>query len=173
MQPQIVEQVIQLAQDADGLSYYELLGIAPSADYVRVREAYHERAQILHPDRFLGQDPPIRKAIYALYKQLVEAHQVLSDPQLRYEYDRLLEHGRVRLQATSRSRRLTADERAIGNLLARVYYRSARLKQLRGHYRAAWVDTRLALSLERAQPLQALLRLLEARLRQEREASGT
>jgi len=98
----------------------------------------------------------VKKAVYAVYKRMTEAYQVLSDPELRAIYDRSLREGQPRLSAEDRSRRLDADERQVSNPFARIYLRSGRRKFEQGDLNGAWIDCELGLSLEETPPLRNL-----------------
>ena len=76
-------------------TYYELLGIEPSADQEEVKAAYRTISTKVHPD--VGGSA-------ALFRQVRDAYETLSDPTLRSEYDREL-NGR----AGQRSRHEDAD----------------------------------------------------------------
>ena len=138
-------------------TYYEVLGVGALADYVAIRDAYHDCAQAFHPDRFLfaGDDGLQRKA-YEVFKRVTEAYNVLTDPVLRRRYDQARAAGHVRLPPHERGRRLSADERAVHNALARLYVRSARTKLGAGDLVGARIDVALALSLDEAPPVVAL-----------------
>ncbi|MCY7352930.1 MAG: DnaJ domain-containing protein [Cytophagaceae bacterium] len=65
--------------------YYQLLGLARTASQAEVRAAYRRLALRWHPDKNPGDG-----AAEEFFKQLNEAHQVLSDSVRRYQYDQLL-----------------------------------------------------------------------------------
>lgn len=62
--------------------YYELLGVARDADEAAIKRAFRARARELHPD--VSDDPDAE----ARFKEVVEAYEVLSDPERRSTYDR-------------------------------------------------------------------------------------
>ena len=66
-----------------GRTYYEVLGVAPSAPADEVRRAYRARIKAAHPDARGGRDDGDSAAI-------TEAWLVLSDPGRRLDYDRAL-----------------------------------------------------------------------------------
>jgi curved DNA-binding protein CbpA len=147
----------------DDLGYYEVLGLAPEADFLEVRDAYYARAQELHPDRFVASsDEGLKKRVYTVYKRVTEAYGVLQDPELRARYDRGAAEGWRRLPAVERSRRLDAEERSISQPWARVYYRSAKAKLEAGRLGEAAIDLALGLSVEPAAPLERLRARLDA-----------
>ena len=64
-------------------NYYEILGISKNATVVQIKKAYREKAKKLHPDHNKG-DPVAEKK----FKELNEAHSILSDPKKRNIYDK-------------------------------------------------------------------------------------
>jgi DnaJ-class molecular chaperone len=154
---ELVSEVARLNDGIDRLSYYDFLAVTPQTDYIGIRDAFYTRAQLFHPDRFVAmQGESVKKAVYAVYKRMTEAYQVLSDPELRATYDQALARGEARLAAESRSRRLDADERQVSNPFARIYLRSGRRKFEMGDLNGAWIDCELGLSLEETPPLRNL-----------------
>jgi len=152
------EQIQMLHASLGRASYYDFLGLRPGCDYVAVREAFHERAQRFHPDRFvfLARDD-IKVMAYEVYKRMTEAYNVLCDPELRTAYDEARVRGQNRLSETARARRLSPEDRQVASAFARIYLRSARAKLAREDLRGALIDVELGLGLEQAPPLVALL----------------
>lgn len=71
--------------------YYQTLGVARTASADDIKSAYRKLAKEWHPDRH----PPHRRAeVEDRFKQIAEAHEVLSDPEKRKRYDQLGEHWR-------------------------------------------------------------------------------
>lgn len=66
--------------------YYETLGVPRSASAADIKRAYRKLALEWHPDRH---PPDKRPAAEARFKQISEAHEVLSDPEKRKRYDAL------------------------------------------------------------------------------------
>jgi molecular chaperone DnaJ len=64
-------------------NYYETLGLSKNASPEQIKKAYRELAIKYHPDKNPG-DPTAE----AKFKEVNEAHQVLSDSQKRAQYDR-------------------------------------------------------------------------------------
>ena len=65
-----------MAQD-----FYEVLGVPRNADQSEIQRAYRKLARTHHPD--VNKDPSAE----ARFKQISEAYDVLSDPDLRKRYD--------------------------------------------------------------------------------------
>ena len=68
--------------------YYALLGVARNASADELKRAYRQRARQLHPDAN-PDDPQAGDR----FKEVAQAYEVLSDPQLRARYDRFGEAG--------------------------------------------------------------------------------
>jgi len=64
--------------------YYEILGVAKTADAKTMKSAFRKKAMACHPDRH-PDDPEAE----ARFKELNEAYGILSDEQKRAAYDRM------------------------------------------------------------------------------------
>lgn len=66
-------------------NYYDVLGADPDDSQVRIRRCFRQRAKELHPDlTILAEDQAEPRM-----RRLIEAYQVLGDPERRRDYDRL------------------------------------------------------------------------------------
>lgn len=65
-------------------NYYEILGVPEGSSAEEVRKAFRRLAKKYHPDMNPG-----NRAAEAKFKEINEAHEVLSDPAKRREYDAL------------------------------------------------------------------------------------
>jgi curved DNA-binding protein CbpA len=74
----------------DELNYYELFGVDSQATADEVREAFHAFCDVFHPDRHQGRTPAERAALSTIFKRSTEGYLVLSDLNLRGQYDREL-----------------------------------------------------------------------------------
>jgi len=64
--------------------YYDVLGVSRDADEKEIKRAFRRLARQYHPDVNPG-DPQAEER----FKEINEAHEVLSDPEKRSKYDRL------------------------------------------------------------------------------------
>jgi curved DNA-binding protein CbpA len=73
--------------------YYALLGVAPDSIPSVIQAAFFQLAKKWHPDR-LGPDlADVRDLATKVFARMSEAHQILSDPSRRKEYDDLRKDG--------------------------------------------------------------------------------
>lgn len=84
----LVRRVQQVHQLLDQLTYYQLLGVEPSASAEQLRAAYFELSLEFHPDRFLLlRSGDIKEKIYRIFRRVNEAYSVLADERRRAAYD--------------------------------------------------------------------------------------
>jgi molecular chaperone DnaJ len=70
------------SQDWFEKDFYAILGVSQDADAAEIKKAYRKLAKQHHPDRNPGDAAAEQK-----FKDVGEAHAVLSDPEQRREYD--------------------------------------------------------------------------------------
>ncbi len=74
------------------MNLYGILGVARDADDDTIRVAYRSLVRRYHPDRGTGSS--VEK-----FRQVIQAYEILSDPERRRMYDRSLPSGPPRLVA--------------------------------------------------------------------------
>ena len=70
------------------VNYYEMLGINPQAGSEEIKRAYHVQLKIWHPDKNADRIEEAEE----ITKILNQAYSVLSDPEQRKQYDRILRY---------------------------------------------------------------------------------
>jgi curved DNA-binding protein CbpA len=80
-----------MSQAKTSLTYYDLLGLHPSASVQQIRRAYRERSKLYHPDTTLLQAAIATAKFY----ELNEAYGTLSSPDRRSQYDRKIGYSRI------------------------------------------------------------------------------
>jgi len=68
--------------------YYQLLGVAETASHDEIKKAFRRLAKQHHPDRNPGNPQAAER-----FKEINEAHDVLSDAERRQKYDQLRRYG--------------------------------------------------------------------------------
>lgn len=77
------------SQDWFDKDFYAVLGVPQDADADAIKKAYRKAARKYHPDKNPGD-----KAAEEKFKDVSEAHQVLSDPEERQQYDAIRQMAR-------------------------------------------------------------------------------
>src|SRR5690606_24615792 len=86
----VQEKVLALAARLDA-PYHEILGVAPDADRKALKRAYFQLSKQLHPDRYFRRNlGAFQPHLERVFKKVVEAYELLSDPTARAEIERSL-----------------------------------------------------------------------------------
>jgi curved DNA-binding protein CbpA len=84
--------ILDLYHRLDKLSHYELLRVSRTADKKAVKTAYFEVVATFHPDKYYGKELGAYKPkLEKIFRRVTEAHDTLTRPKLREEYDSFLE----------------------------------------------------------------------------------
>lgn len=86
----VQERVLDLCQRLDA-PYHELLGVPEGADRKVLKRAYFKLSKEFHPDRYFRRElGAFREPLERVFKKIVEAYELLSDPMARAEIERSL-----------------------------------------------------------------------------------
>ncbi|MEN9577015.1 MAG: hypothetical protein RJA70_24 [Pseudomonadota bacterium] len=87
------EELRSMASRVGSLTYYEVLGVPPAAEPAAIQAAFFQLARHWHPDKLPPALRKDRELATKVFSRMTEAHQVLSNPAQRAEYDRLSRDG--------------------------------------------------------------------------------
>ncbi|XP_041281997.1 dnaJ homolog subfamily B member 8 [Onychostruthus taczanowskii] len=73
------------------VDYYKVLGLQKNASQDAIKKTYHKLALKWHPDK----NPKNKEEAEKKFKEIVEAYEILSDPQKRLLYDKSVEESRA------------------------------------------------------------------------------
>jgi curved DNA-binding protein CbpA len=122
-------------------SYHELLGVERGADPQTVKSAYFALSKEFHPDRYFRKNiGSYAERLDRIFKKMVEAYELLSDPATRAELERSMdaappqeEPGVYRHAEAGRTERIGAEPRVSGGY--RTPTRMENLERLRRRFR--------------------------------------
>jgi curved DNA-binding protein CbpA len=82
------EKVAALLRKSGEASFYQMLGLQPTASALEVHEAYERTARLLHPSHARHLDLEGRQAVLeVLFERVTQAYLTLSQPDRRKRYD--------------------------------------------------------------------------------------
>jgi len=134
----------------DQLSYYDLLGVSSGTLSSDIRTAFFRMSDDLHPDRYHTMaDRDLKERLETIYARICEAYRVLTTPEKRTTYDRLLGEGKKRLTSTDReSRAPQSPEDSIKHEEAKKFFRLGMLCLGRKDFKGAVMNFNFARSFE-------------------------
>ena len=159
MPRQTPEQLANFARQIygklDQLSYYELLGVSSGTLSSDIRTAFFRMSDDLHPDRYHTMaDRELKERLETIYARICEAYRVLTTPEKRTTYDRLLSEGKKRLTSTDReSRAPQSPEDSIKHEEAKKFFRLGMLSLGRKDFKGAVMNFNFARSFEPQSPV--------------------
>jgi tetratricopeptide (TPR) repeat protein len=88
--PELQAQILEFEASLDQ-SYFELLNVPRDADTKQIKRAYFSLSKVYHPDRyFRARLGDYSARLERIFRKLVEAYELLSDPATRAEIERTM-----------------------------------------------------------------------------------
>jgi DnaJ-class molecular chaperone len=147
---QLATFVRQLYGKLDRLSYYDLLGVSSGSPHADIRAAFYRLSNDLHPDRYhMLADHELKERLETIYARICEGYRVLTTPEKRVAYARVLNEGKMRLTTTDReSRAPHSPEDSIKHEEAKKFFRLGMLSLGSKDYKGAAMSFNFARSFE-------------------------
>jgi DnaJ-class molecular chaperone len=140
----------QIYGKLDQLSYYDLLGVSSGTPSADIRTAFFRMSDDLHPDRYhMMVDRELKERLETIYARICEAYRVLTTPEKRTVYARLLSEGKKRLTSTDReSRAPQSPEDSIKHEEAKKFFRLGMISLASKDFKGAVMNFNFARSFE-------------------------
>lgn len=90
------ERRLEIAQKAEAIesaNFYQVLGVDADADASVIQHAFLQLAKRWHPDRLPATLIDLKPVVTRIFARMTEAHQILTNPRNRAEYDKLSASG--------------------------------------------------------------------------------
>ena len=71
-------------------TFYDILGVAPTAEADEIKAAFRHLAMQFHPDKTPGANKSVQRLIEDKFREVKEAYDTLRDGTMRAEYDNKL-----------------------------------------------------------------------------------
>ncbi len=82
-------EIAQKAEAIESANFYQVLGVEAGADVGVIQSAFLQLAKRWHPDRLPAPVGDLKPVVTRIFARMTEAHQILSNPRNRAEYDKL------------------------------------------------------------------------------------
>jgi len=84
-------RILDLSAKLSDLDHFQVLGVPMGADRTQIKRAYFSMIGTFHPDTYFGKQlGNFTKRMERIFQRLTEAHDVLSNPKSREEYESYL-----------------------------------------------------------------------------------
>jgi curved DNA-binding protein CbpA len=84
-------RILDLSAKLPDLDHFQILGVALNAERAQIKRAYFSMIGTFHPDTYFGKQlGSFTKRMERIFQRLTEAHDVLSNPKTREEYESYL-----------------------------------------------------------------------------------
>ncbi len=147
---QLAAFVRQTFPRLDQLSYYDLLGVSPSANQGEIRAAFYRKSTDLHPDRYhMLPDFELKDRLETIYARICEGYRVLSIPEKRAAYTKALGEGKRRLTSSERESRAPLNpEDTLKHEEAKKFFRLGMISLARTDFKGAVMNFNFARTFE-------------------------
>ncbi len=89
-QPDQISEIDDLLARIEGMTFYDILGVAPDADRKEMRSSYFSLSKKFHPDRAFGGNSDEKRKMEIVFGRITRAYDTLSNSDQRAEYDKYI-----------------------------------------------------------------------------------
>lgn len=82
-------EIMEKVRAFENADFYQVLGVEPGAEVAVIQGAFLQLAKAWHPDRLPAALSELKSEVTKIFARMTEAHQILSNPRNRAEYDKL------------------------------------------------------------------------------------
>ncbi len=86
-------EILERAEAIGSLDFYDALGLPKDTPTATIQAEFFRQAKLWHPDRLEPDLADLKDKVTHVFARMTEAHQTLTNPTLRKEYDALLAGG--------------------------------------------------------------------------------
>jgi len=149
---QLATFVRQIFPKLDQLSYYDLLGIPTAATEGEIRTAFYRVSSDYHPDRYhMLPDRELKDRLETIYARMCEGYRVLSNPEKRMAYAKVMSEGKHRLTSSERESHAPQNpEDSIKHEEAKKFFRLGMMSLGRKDWKGAVMNFNFARAFEPA-----------------------
>ena len=146
-----VEKITEFFEKMDDLNYYELFELKSDCSHEEIKKNYIKLARTYHPDKFRNVPSEIAKMAYEITKRVNEAYSVLSHPNRRLIFDRMLKENpdMNRFDFKMKVAYNQNPEDTIQNAQARRFALLAKKAIDSGDYKSALTQLKMASTMEK------------------------
>lgn len=135
--PVIKKMIEDMYGKCEHLGHYDVLGVKNNALPVEIKAAYREAAKKYHPDVFFQlEDASLRDKLNDISSCLSEAYTILTSPEKRREYDKMLAR-KPAIPAANSDKAMSAFKEGKNHLKKKDYQDAERLFQAAIYYDGA------------------------------------
>lgn len=146
-----LDTITDFFKTMDTLNYYQFFGVGKDCTVVDMKKKYIALARKYHPDKFRNVPSEVKDMAYEITKRANEAYSVLSHPNRKCIYDKMLTENAEMKRFDFRNKVAYNEnpEDAVQNDQARRFAVLAKKAMDGGDFRSALTQLKMALSMEK------------------------
>lgn len=143
----------------DRMTYYQLLNVPPAATVTAIRASFYQAAGQVHPDKYHSlPDEALKERLETIYARITEGYRVLTTPEKRHVYDKMLAEGKGQVRFDQKDRENKGPknpEDSLTHAEAKKFFRMGMICLGRKDWKGAVMNLNFARTFEPAAPIIA------------------